>query len=59
MTPKARQEKKFLYRQGLANLRIEGMVLHLKQHKLAMQYQAGTITHSEFLDKALAYARTR
>lgn len=53
------QDQRFLYIQGLANLRLEGMVLKTSQHKIALAYQSGKITHTEFLDKALAYARSR
>lgn len=51
--------KKFLYRQGVASLRLEGVALKTGQHRIAMSYQSGKISHREFIDKALAYARSR
>lgn len=59
MTAKQIEDKKFLYRQGVASLRIEGMSLELKQHKMALEYHSGKISHKELIDKAIAYARTR
>lgn len=59
MKDKAKQEQRFLYAQGIANLRLEGMALKTSQHKIALSYQSGKISHSEFLDKAIAYARSR
>lgn len=59
MKKETQQEQRFLYVQGLANLRLEGMTLKNSQHKIALAYQSGKISHAELLDKALAYARTR
>lgn len=59
MKNELQQKQRFLYTQGLANLRLEGMTLKNSQHKIALAYQSGKISHTEFLDKALAYARTR
>jgi hypothetical protein len=59
MSGVSRKEKKFTYRQGVANLRIEGMPMTRAQHRLAMNYQDGKLTHREFVEQALAYARSR
>jgi len=59
MSAASKEDKKFIYRQGVANLRIEGMPMTRAQHRLAMNYQDGKLTHREFVEQALAYARSR
>ncbi len=59
MSAKADQKKKSLYRQGMASLRLEGMTLEARQHRMILEYQSGKLTHGDFVAKALAYARTR
>lgn len=59
MVAQSSKTKKFIYRQGLANLRLEGMTLEAQQHRMVLEYQNGKLSHRELIDKALAYARSR
>ena len=56
---KSGPKEKFVYEQGVANLRLEGMRLSLTQHKLVRNFQSGKISRAELVEQALAYARTR
>jgi hypothetical protein len=47
-----------VYRQGAANLALEGMSLSYTQNKLALLYQAGKITKTELIQKAIEHARS-
>lgn len=54
-----RSDSAKLYRQGLANLRLEGLDLTYSQHKIVRCYQTGKISRAELIEKAAAYARSR
>lgn len=45
------------YRQGLANLALEGLHLTPAQNRLVMRYHRGEISKAELLKKAADYAR--
>jgi len=47
------------YRQGMANLKLEGLRLKLSQHRLVMAYHSGVLSREEFIHKATEYARSR
>ncbi len=48
----------FIYEQGVANLKLEGMKLTKQQHNIARNYQSGKLTHRELISEALKYARS-
>lgn len=52
------QTKKFIYSQGLANLRLEGLSLSKEQNRLAQDYQDGRLSKSELIKEALKYAQS-
>lgn len=53
------EEQEFLYNQGLANLKLEGMSLDIEQDRLARQYLAGEISKQQLIQEALNYARSQ
>lgn len=52
------EEQEFLYNQGLANLKLEGMSLDAEQDRLARQYLAGEMSKQQLIQEALNYARS-
>lgn len=58
-TASKNNEESYIYRQGLANLALEGMNLSYRQQKLVRQYHKGKISREEFTVKAIEYARSR
>lgn len=59
MTKDEKKDKRFIYRQSIANLELEGLSLSRAAHKLVLKYQSGALTHSEFINRTLAYVRSR
>lgn len=53
------KKSKIIYRQGIANLGLEGMRLSLTEHKMVYKYHSGELTRQEFISQALAYARSK
>ena len=53
------KKQEIVYRQGVANLKLEGMSLSEKQDRIARNYQTGRLTRPELIKEALRYARTR
>ncbi len=53
------KKQKFIYQQGVANLKLEGMSLTSEQDRIARDYQSGQLTRAELIKEALEYARTR
>tara|TARA_R110002072_G_scaffold73375_2_gene174842 strand:+ start:803 stop:979 length:177 start_codon:yes stop_codon:yes gene_type:complete len=53
------KKQELTYRQGVANLKLEGMSLTAEQDQIARSYHAGKLTKQQMVKKALAYARTR
>lgn len=49
----------YLYSQGIANLRLEGMSLSQDQDRIVKRYQSGKITKEALVKEAVAYARSR
>lgn len=52
-------DQNYLYEQGIANLKLEGMNIDLEQDKLARSYLAGSISKKDLIQKALDYARSQ
>lgn len=52
-------EQDYIYDQGIANLKLEGMSLTEEQESIAKRYQAGQLSRVELIKEALEYARTR
>ena len=53
------KEQDYLYEQGIANLRLEGMNLDSEQDRLARMYLAGELNKKQLLQEALEYARSQ
>lgn len=53
------QKSDFLYSQGIANLRLEGMSFSQDQDHIVKRYQSGKITKEALVKEAVAYARSR
>jgi hypothetical protein len=53
------QKSDYLYSQGIANLRLEGMSLSQDQDRIVKRYQSGKITKEALVKEAVAYARSR
>lgn len=49
----------YLYSQGIANLRLEGMSFSQDQDRIVKRYQSGKITKEILIKEAVAYARSR
>lgn len=53
------QKNDYLYSQGIANLRLEGMSFSQDQDRIVKRYQSGKITKDDLIKEAVAYARGR
>lgn len=53
------KKQETVYKQGIANLKLEGMSLSEKQDRIARNYQTDQLTRPELIKEALGYARTR
>lgn len=53
------QENDYLYSQGIANLRLEGLSFSQDQDRIVKRYQSGKITKEALVKEAVAYARNR
>lgn len=48
-----------VYKQGIANLKLEGMQWTAEQDKMARQYLSGEISKQQLIKEALQYARSQ
>lgn len=53
------QKNDYLYSQGIANLRLEGMSFSKGQDRIVKSYQSGKLTKEALIKEAIAYARNR
>ena len=53
------KKQEFIYQQGVANLKLEGMSLTSEQDRIARNYQTGQLTRAQLIKEALKYARAR
>lgn len=52
-------EQNFLYDQGIANLKLEGMGFDAEQDVIARKYLSGEISKQQLIQEALQYARSQ
>ncbi len=52
-------EQDFIYDQGIANLKLEGMDLDDQQDQIARKYISGEISRQQLIQEALQYARSQ
>ena len=52
-------EQDFIYDQGIANLKLEGMDLDDQQDQIARKYISGEISRHQLIQEALQYARSQ
>lgn len=48
----------YVYEQGIANLKLEGMHWTPEQDQIAREYLSGQISRKELIQKAIEYARS-
>tara|TARA_Y100000031_G_scaffold136154_1_gene159980 strand:+ start:1148 stop:1351 length:204 start_codon:yes stop_codon:yes gene_type:complete len=52
-------EQEYVYEQGIANLKLEGMHWTAEQDQMARQYLSGEISKQQLIKEALQYARSQ
>jgi hypothetical protein len=52
-------EQEYVYEQGIANLKLEGMHWTAEQDQMARQYLSGAISKQQLIKEALQYARSQ
>lgn len=53
------QNKDYLYSQGIANLKLEGMSLSRDQDHIVKRYHSGQISKESLIKEAAEYAKSR